>query len=82
VPESLRSEVRQYNLEFLCRRRAVQPALPVAVVAELSPCFACAAAAGLYDRAPFPTLPLRRCQRVEGCECWYAAVAVPGSARP
>jgi hypothetical protein len=72
---------RRYNRQFV-RQLPLVPWITAAyLVAEPRPCPACLRAAGRYDVAELPVMPVAACLKKRGCGCWFAAVPPAAEAR-
>jgi hypothetical protein len=73
---------RRYNRQFVQRLPLVPWVTSAFLVAEPRPCQHCLRAAGRYDVADLPAIPVAGCLKKRGCGCWFAAVPPAAEAQP
>jgi hypothetical protein len=73
---------RRYNRQFVQRLPLVPWITSAYLVAEPRPCQHCLRAAGRYDVADLPAIPVAGCLKKRGCGCWFAALPPAAEAQP
>lgn len=69
--------VRSYNRDFRVQAAALDWVEDIVLVPEAAACGRCGEVAGTYAADAAPVMPVRGCEKKNGCRCWLAVAFPP-----